>query len=122
MKDKGAGDAYRMAVCRVILAFLIALAVSVAPVSAAVAGAHGSPKAAMEDCHGKMPVHCPNCDKDKMANKAKCPGDGSKCCKLVGTLSSVQKEPRRVAEPQQLSEPERLTGWHLQPQPPPPRS
>lgn len=111
-----------MALCRTILACLIALAVCVAPVSAALAGAHTAPKAAMQDCHGKTPVHCPHCDKDKMVDKTKCPGDGSKCCKLVGTLSSVQKMMRPVAAPEQLPEPKRLTGRHLQPQPPPPRS
>jgi len=121
-EDKGAGDATRMAVCRTILAFLIALAVCVAPVSAALAAAHASPKAAMQDCHGKAPVHCPHCDKDKLVNKNKCPGDGSKCCKLVGALSSAQKVTRPLTEPQQLPEPRRLTGWRRQPQPPPPRS
>jgi len=122
MKDKGAGDATRMAVCRTILAILIALAVGVAPVGAALAAAHTSPKPAMQDCHGKAPVHCPHCDKDKIVNKNKCPGDGSKCCKLVGALSSVEKVTRPLTEPQQLPEPRRLTGWRLQPQPPPPRS
>jgi hypothetical protein len=111
-----------MTVCRTVLALLIALAVSVAPISAPLAAAHASPKAAMQDCHGKAPIHCPHCDKDKIVNKNKCPGDGSKCCKLVGTLSSVQKVTGRVGEPRQLPEPHRLTGWRPQPQPPPPRS
>ena len=109
-----------MAVCRILWAMLIAMAVAVAPVGAALASSHSSTKAAMHDCHGKAPAHCADCD--GMAKKAKCPGDGSKCCKLVGAVNASPKVMRFAAAVEVPIEPQEPAGCCLQPQPRPPRS
>src|SRR5215831_13594992 len=111
-----------MAICRFLLALLIALAVSVAPVSVAVAGAHPAAKAAMHDCHGKAPADCPHCDKSKLVDKNKCPGDDGKCCKLIGTLATAARVTSVLVAADESPDLQRLIGRHLRPQPPPPRS
>jgi hypothetical protein len=109
-----------MALFRLLLAVLIGLAVATAPAGAALAFAKSPAKAAMDDCHSKGAKPCPDCD--SKAKKAKCPGDGSKCCKLVGTVGVPLKVIGFVAAPEQPNDPHVPPGWSLQPQPPPPRS
>jgi len=109
-----------MAICRILLAALIALAVTVAPVAAALAPSHASAKAAMSDCHGKGPPPCPDCG--TKIKKAKCPGDGIQCCKLVGTVSVSLTVIWCAGLPYDPFEPPGPLGWRQQPQPPPPRS
>jgi hypothetical protein len=109
-----------MALWRTLLAALIALAVTVAPVAAALSPTAASGKAAMTDCHGKAQPACPDCD--SKIKKAKCPGDGSKCCKLVGTIHAAAGVIRHAGLLYNPIEPPRPPGWLQQPQPPPPRS
>jgi hypothetical protein len=118
MQDKGERGP-SMAFCRILLAGLIAFAVAVAPVSATLAAAHVTAKASMHDCHGKSEKHCPNCQ--KVPHKLNCPGDGAKCCKLVGTISTSSEAIRFVAAADLLAQPQRLRGWFSQPETPPPR-
>lgn len=109
-----------MALYRLLLAILIGLAVATAPVGAALAAAKSPAKAAMDDCHAKGAKHCPDCD--SKAKMAKCPGDGSKCCKLVGIISTSLEVISFVSAPEQPSDPQRPPGCLVQPLPPPPRS
>jgi hypothetical protein len=109
-----------MAVVRLLLAVLIGLAVAFAPVGAAMASANSASKTAMTDCHGKPAKPCPDCD--SKAKKAKCPGDGSKCCKLTGTLAALPAVPVVAIAPHELPEPQPVPDRSLRPQIPPPRS
>ena len=109
-----------MAMFRLLLAVLIGFAVATAPVAAAVASVKAAPKTAMEDCHGKAAKLCPDCD--TKAKKAKCPGDGSKCCKLTGTLAALPAVPVVAIAAHQLPEPQSVPDRSLRPQIPPPRS
>ena len=77
-----------MAACRILFALLIALAVAAAPVSVTLTTGHAAAKSDMagqaekQDCHGMAPAHSTDGD---MSDK--CPGDGSKCCKLTGMVT-----------------------------------
>ena len=112
-----------MLACRILFAGLIALAVAVAPVGVALTSAHVAAKsetagqAEKHDCQGMAPAHSPDGDMG-----AKCPGDGSKCCKLTGALL-VQPFPIiAVAAVERGTEPQEPAGWSTKPRPPPPRS
>lgn len=110
-----------MALCRILLAALIALAVTVAPVGAALATAPSPAKAAVDDCHKKPAKHCSDCD--SQANiPVKCPGDGSKCCKLAGTIVSLPSAPAVAVAIDRAYDPQKPPDWKLGPRPPPPRS
>src|SRR5262245_58261523 len=112
-----------MLACRILLAGLIALAVAVAPVGVALAGAHAAAKpetagqAEKQDCHGATPAHSPDGDMG-----AKCPGDGSKCCKLSGAFLLLPLPIIVVAPAERGTEPQEPPGWSIKPRPPPPRS
>jgi hypothetical protein len=109
---------------RVILASLIALAVAVAPVGTALRAAPAAAAAVTHDCHGKAPqdinkANCPDCDSQTQAN---CPGDGSKCCKLTGTIAVLPALIATAAAIDSVADPREPSGWQLRPRPPPPRS
>lgn len=111
-----------MALCRILLAALIGLAVATAPVGAALASlasAQSSAKSvkAMEDCHAKLVKHCPDCD-----SKAKCPGDGSKCCKLTGTIMGLPVVMAVAVAIDRVAEPPEPASRFLRPLTPPPRT
>ncbi len=107
-----------MAFCRLLLAALIALGLSLAPVASALASSQALAKTAMEDCHGKAGKDCPCSDKASCAAQI-C---AFKCYKLLATLSapltllSIPVSPHELAHPQKP--PDRLQ----RPHPPPPRS
>lgn len=109
-----------MALCRLLLALLIGLAVAMAPVGAAMASGKTAAKTAMTDCHGKGAKPCPDCDSN--AKKMKCPGDGSKCCKLTGTIAALPVVLVPVITAQKLDEPQTTPDRPLRPRTPPPRS
>jgi hypothetical protein len=110
-----------MGTYRILLAAVIALAVAVAPVAAALAPSGlASVKSAMDDCHGKAHVLCPDCD--SKIKKAKCPADGSQCCKLVGSVAAAPRVMLLAGFPEAPLDPPQLLGWLQRPQPPPPRS
>lgn len=110
-----------MGMYRIILAVVIALAVAVAPVAAALApSALQSTKSAVDDCHGKAPVPCPDCD--SKIKKDKCPADGSQCCKLFGNVAAPPRVMLLAGFPEAPLDPPQLFGWLQPPQPPPPRS
>lgn len=108
-----------MALCRLLLATLIALGLALAPVASALASGQGLAKAAMEDCHG-TPVgkDCPCSDKANCTAQ-KC---AFKCYKLLATLPlpltllALSVAPHDLAHAQEP--PDRLQ----RPHPPPPRS
>jgi uncharacterized membrane protein len=112
-----------MATCRILFAGLIALAVAAAPVSVTLASGHAAAKTHMagqtqkHDCHGMAPAHSPDGDMD-----TKCPGDGSKCCKLTGALLVQPLPIIAVAAVEHGTEPQEPAGWSTKPRPPPPRS
>lgn len=110
-----------MALCRLLLALLIGFAVATAPVGAAMASVNKTAaKTAMADCHGKIAKPCPDCD--SKASKTKCPGDGSKCCKLAGTIAAVPEVLGLVVAAQKIFEPPSMRDRSLRPRTPPPRS
>lgn len=110
-----------MALCRLLLALLIGLAVATAPVAAALASSGKSAaKTAMTDCHGKAANPCPDCD--SKAKKTKCPGDGSKCCKLIGTIAALSAVLAGAIAAHKFSEPHPIPDRSLRPRTPPPRS
>jgi uncharacterized membrane protein len=112
-----------MAACRILFALLIALAVAAAPVSVTLASGHAAARTHMagqtqkHDCHGMAPAHSPDGDMG-----AKCPGDGSKCCKLTGALLVQPLPIIAVAAVERGTEPPEPAGWSTKPRPPPPRS
>lgn len=109
-----------MALCRLLMAILIGLAVATAPVGAAMASVKSAAKAAMDDCHGKGAKPCPDCD--SKAKKAKCPGDGSKCCKLTGTITALPSVLGVAISAHRFSEPHSIPDRSLRPRTPPPKS
>jgi hypothetical protein len=109
-----------MALCRLLLAVLIGLAVATAPVGAAMASVKSTAKSEMTDCHGKGVKLCPDCDGD--AKKMKCPGDGSKCCKLTGTMAALSEMFSLAIAAQKIDEPQAMSDRPLRPRTPPPRS
>jgi hypothetical protein len=110
-----------MALFRLLLALLIGVAVATAPVAAAMASVKSAAKTAMaDDCHGKGAKPCPDCD--SKAKKAKCPGDGSKCCKLTGTIAALPTVPAVTISAHELPQPQSIPDRSLRPQIPPPRS
>ena len=112
-----------MLVWRTVLAVCVALAVAVAPVRAAFARADTgavsdvSAKSHMHDCGGA--THSPASTNDA---DDKCPGDGSKCCKLMGTISLPSGATILLTPILARTEPDEPAGWRLQPLPPPPRT
>ena len=112
-----------MAACRILFALLIALAVAVAPVSAALTSGHAAAKTDMasqaekQDCHGMAPAHSTDGDMN-----TKCPGDGSKCCKLTGALLFRPLTIVAVPLAHRGTEPQEPAGWSVKPRLPPPRS
>jgi hypothetical protein len=110
-----------MGMYRILLAAVIALAVAVAPVAAALAsGALQSTQSAVDDCHGKAPVPCPDCD--SKIKKDKCPADGSQCCKLVGSVAATPRVMLLAGLAEAPLDPTEPLSWLQPPQPPPPRS
>jgi hypothetical protein len=109
-----------MVLFRLLLAVLIGVAVATAPMAAAIASPKSAEKTAMADCHGKASKPCPHCD--NKAPKAKCPGDGSKCCKLTGTLATLPVVLALVTTVPAFPEPDSIPDRSLRPQIPPPRS
>ena len=109
-----------MALCRLLLAMLIGVAVATAPLGAAMASAKPAAKTVADDCHGKGTKPCPDCD--SKGKKAKCPGDGSKCCKLVGAIAVLPSVLAVVVTAHKVSEPRRMPDRTLRPRIPPPRS
>jgi hypothetical protein len=104
---------------RIIMAALIALAVGLAPVGSALAAAHASAKAAMQDCHGKKTSKQHSCC-DTMA---KCPDScGVKCCKLMGMIVSLPTIEAWAFSPPEVGDPQKPPDWQLRPRPPPPRT
>src|SRR5512145_1707786 len=101
-----------MAALRILLAGLIALAVAVAPVSAALMVAHAAARAdtvgeaEKHDCHGMAPAHSADDDMN-----GKCPGDGSKCCKLTGALLFQALPIVAVPATHRRTEPQEPAGW-----------
>jgi hypothetical protein len=109
---------------RTVLAGLIALAVAVAPISTALVAAPAATVAVTHDCHGNAPkdankTNCPDCDSQRQAN---CPGDGSKCCKLTGTIAALPVLIVTAAAIDSAADPRESLGWQLGPRPPPPRT
>lgn len=108
---------------RIVFAGLIALAVAVAPVSTALGSVRIATKTEMagqaekQDCHGMAPAHSPDGDMS-----SKCPGDGSKCCKLTGALLFQALPIVAVPVTHRGTEPQEPAGWSVKPRPPPPRS
>jgi hypothetical protein len=104
---------------RTLLTFLIALAVTLAPVGSALAASSAMPEATMEDCHGKTAPEDHSCC-DKMA---KCPGQcGIKCCKLMGMIVALIAIDPPAFIPPEVVQPRKPPDWRLRPRPPPPRS
>src|SRR5262245_28030889 len=123
---------------RTILSGLIALAVAVAPVAAtwvAGVGARAASAATVHDCHGKaahdghkasgadgaqhghhMAVPssdkggCPDCDSPA---KAKCIGDGGKCCKLTGIALELPAVIGPVEAVALEANPPEMIGWQV---------
>jgi hypothetical protein len=127
-----------MAVCRILLAVLITLAVAVAPVSGSLMAGHAmadpanaravkAGQAGVHDCHGRAPASSP--DKETARGPgadidmdAECRGDGSRCCKLTGTLPFQPSPFIVITAADRGAEPQEPTAWSLKPRPPPPRS
>ena len=108
-----------MALCRFLLATLIALGLALAPVASALAFGQGLAKPAVEDCHGTPGgKDCPCSDKANCAAQT-C---AFKCYKLLATLSlplmllAIPVAPHELANAH--GSPDRLQ----RPHPPPPRS
>jgi hypothetical protein len=137
-----------MATSRTILAYLIALAIAVAPVAATViAGAQPANAAPMYDCHSTAVEHhhedgrmdgatasqhsharasqdtekgsCPDCDAKQ---HTKCVGDGGKCCKLTGMVAVLPLVMVSAEITDVAANPSMLTGREIRPPPPPPRA
>src|SRR5262245_29914914 len=137
-----------MATFRTILAYLIALAVALAPVTATVmAAAQPASAAPMHDCpsmagehhhgHGRSDgaatsqhshqsasqdtekADCPDCAAKR---HAKCIGDGGKCCKLTGLVTVLPAVIASAEITEQAANPPMLTGREIRPPPPPPRA
>src|SRR5262245_37950404 len=116
-----------MAACRILLAGVVALAVAVAPVGVSLASGHVAAKSEIKsgmagqsekhDCQGMAPGQSPDGDMS-----AKCPGDGSKCCKLTGALLVQPLPIIAAAAVERGTEPQEPAGWSMKPRPPPPRS
>ena len=124
-----------MAVCRIIFAALIALAVALAPVGMAIAACQTAAKAdtagkadmagqaGTHDCAGA--THSPD---GKAAHspdgkmEGGCQSDGGKCCQLTGTLPAPSPPVVAVAAPDRPADPPKPAAWAVKPIPPPPRS
>jgi hypothetical protein len=114
-----------MAFYRLLLALLIGLAVATAPIGVGMASAKAAAKTAMMDCHGKAKKPCPDCDGKVgpgKANHSKCPGDGSKCCKLTGTIAALPDVLKPVIIVEKIPQPQSVPDRPLRPHTPPPRS
>jgi hypothetical protein len=134
-----------IAVCRTILAAMIALAVAVAPVAAAsVGGVRAASAAAVHDCQHMASQHpgggmrdmpaahhnhdgalqvgdnggCPDCSPKR---DAKCFDDG-KCCKLTGVVAVLPTVTAPAESSGLAANPPTLIGWQMRPPPPPPRT
>ncbi len=74
---------------RLLLTVVIVLAVSIAPVASALASVQSLADVAGENCHEVSAKLCPDCEDQASIVVGKCPGDGSKCCKLTGTIVAL---------------------------------
>jgi hypothetical protein len=110
-----------MAVSRMLLALWIAAAVAVAPVGAALTSTHASAGIAKSDCGGMSAKDCLDCTRP-VKTQAKCPGDGSKCCKLTGVIESLPMALAIVVGLDRVPNPQEPPRRPLQPLTPPPRS
>jgi hypothetical protein len=106
---------------RTVLAGLIALAIALAPVAPALAGAHALAMPAMEDCHGQPQPS--SADDGCCDAKAKCPDTcGVTCCKPVGVIGALAEFHEPAVMPELAADPRQPPGWQLRPRPPPPRA
>jgi hypothetical protein len=118
-------------VLRNLLAVVIAVAVATAPVAYALApsqlSAVTTDHSAAGDCqrgsthHGDA-KHCPDCGDMQPVSQTKCPGDGSKCCKLTGAIASLFEMPAGEAVIVAAPDPTEPPAWSDRPRPPPPRA
>jgi len=107
-----------MYVHRLLLAFITALAVAVAPIGFALAANQALAKSAMVDCHGKAAENHSCCD-----TMTTCPDScGFKCCKLMGIVAALPVIDVLPFAPPEAVDPLKPPDWQMRPRPPPPRS